>query len=80
MYSVEIKCSVCQKKKTKWVAAGIINDMICDECEKEATQKKKRDYLVKLQRMSHNQRLALIEERIYDCTPQEKCRCQVVFK
>ena len=72
-----IHCSQCKTDQQVMVATGHCEPDICHECDSKNTKKKKDDYLRELTEFSLEERIAKIEEWIYD---QDGHRGEVDFR
>lgn len=62
----EMFCRECQKTKQVSVGMGVMTPSICPECEKKKKAKQKKVRLNYLASLTIEERLAMIEERLYD--------------
>jgi hypothetical protein len=65
MILVEMVCAECGKEKKESVSAGQPKPLICSECRNKKEQEEKRRYLEKLEGLPMEQRIRLIEEKLF---------------
>ena len=63
---LEITCTKCGKKTNVYHAPGFEIPSMCDECLRKEKEEHKRDYLTECSKLPLEERLAKIEEWIYD--------------
>ena len=67
-FSVTILCLACGKNKEVMVASGDPLPSICDSCKYNIENRKKQKHLVKLKRMTLEERIAKLKEQAYSHT------------